>query len=141
MRLFCSKELEGKHRGLVTVFVEGDISSNRILAAVAEHKAEQVYFGARYMGDYGDASLVSLAAVRAVAEASPAYFITIETTFENFVMGTVIGLLDIMEKYLNVELMIPVHGLKSTALASVLERSEEHTSELQSLRHLVCRLL
>src|SRR5205814_5605311 len=26
-------------------------------------------------------------------------------------------------------------------LAELLERSEEHTSELQSLRHLVCRLL
>src|SRR5262245_62396771 len=28
-----------------------------------------------------------------------------------------------------------------TAPPSVLRRSEEHTSELQSLRHLVCRLL
>src|SRR5258705_3308629 len=28
-----------------------------------------------------------------------------------------------------------------TALAGTFSRSEEHTSELQSLRHLVCRLL
>src|SRR5436853_2555071 len=27
------------------------------------------------------------------------------------------------------------------SLAGILQRSEEHTSELQSLRHLVCRLL
>src|SRR5205814_7823942 len=29
----------------------------------------------------------------------------------------------------------------SSVLSSVISRSEEHTSELQSLRHLVCRLL
>src|SRR5437899_6649535 len=35
------------------------------------------------------------------------------------------------------------HGLAQRFLAVVFlfERSEEHTSELQSLRHLVCRLL
>src|ERR1039458_10564063 len=32
------------------------------------------------------------------------------------------------------------HGLEIVSIASPL-RSEEHTSELQSLRHLVCRLL
>src|SRR5258705_10206848 len=30
---------------------------------------------------------------------------------------------------------------QQSIIASVLSRSEEHTSELQSLRHLVCRLL
>src|ERR1035438_10575119 len=30
---------------------------------------------------------------------------------------------------------------KAAALGPVVRRSEEHTSELQSLRHLVCRLL
>src|SRR5258705_4817104 len=37
----------------------------------------------------------------------------------------------------------PGHGCGSRSLAAaiLLERSEEHTSELQSLRHLVCRLL
>src|SRR5437899_7430834 len=30
---------------------------------------------------------------------------------------------------------------RSTRVASPIPRSEEHTSELQSLRHLVCRLL
>src|SRR5205814_8030032 len=33
------------------------------------------------------------------------------------------------------------NGLPVTATASTSRRSEEHTSELQSLRHLVCRLL
>src|SRR5258705_11507273 len=34
------------------------------------------------------------------------------------------------------------HGIgPSTLLDTLLARSEEHTSELQSLRHLVCRLL
>src|SRR5258705_1963163 len=32
-------------------------------------------------------------------------------------------------------------GLNSRPVANMTERSEEHTSELQSLRHLVCRLL
>src|ERR1039458_10691960 len=32
-------------------------------------------------------------------------------------------------------------GAKAGEAASMLLRSEEHTSELQSLRHLVCRLL
>src|SRR5262245_63796577 len=32
-------------------------------------------------------------------------------------------------------------GTISRGLAQIVERSEEHTSELQSLRHLVCRLL
>src|SRR5262245_34230618 len=32
-------------------------------------------------------------------------------------------------------------SLSGTALRKWLKRSEEHTSELQSLRHLVCRLL
>src|SRR5262245_63640654 len=36
---------------------------------------------------------------------------------------------------------LPGEAEMSTRLDSVLERSEEHTSELQSLRHLVCRLL
>src|SRR5205814_10673250 len=33
----------------------------------------------------------------------------------------------------------PAHGIEHVRLAAA--RSEEHTSELQSLRHLVCRLL
>src|SRR5437899_12115648 len=33
------------------------------------------------------------------------------------------------------------HGLAGRARPTVCPRSEEHTSELQSLRHLVCRLL
>src|SRR5262245_64870394 len=33
------------------------------------------------------------------------------------------------------------HSLGVMHMASMLYRSEEHTSELQSLRHLVCRLL
>src|SRR5947199_359754 len=44
---------------------------------------------------------------------------------------------------------IPIHGLGGHALGQMvvaplpkgMTRSEEHTSELQSLRHLVCRLL
>src|SRR5437899_9489743 len=32
-------------------------------------------------------------------------------------------------------------GVPGVELLRALERSEEHTSELQSLRHLVCRLL
>src|SRR5262245_64156588 len=34
-----------------------------------------------------------------------------------------------------------VTGLESVATSALRFRSEEHTSELQSLRHLVCRLL
>src|SRR5437899_8187066 len=34
-----------------------------------------------------------------------------------------------------------VRGLLGTILSEHVTRSEEHTSELQSLRHLVCRLL
>src|SRR5437899_4527820 len=39
------------------------------------------------------------------------------------------------------ELAPPVCGRRIDAAAAVTLRSEEHTSELQSLRHLVCRLL
>src|SRR5258705_8080184 len=35
----------------------------------------------------------------------------------------------------------PVAPVLSSAAVSLVDRSEEHTSELQSLRHLVCRLL
>src|SRR5258705_11899262 len=35
----------------------------------------------------------------------------------------------------------PPDGKKAIGHAAVTNRSEEHTSELQSLRHLVCRLL
>src|SRR5438045_4921140 len=35
----------------------------------------------------------------------------------------------------------PLHCRPSTACCAWVLRSEEHTSELQSLRHLVCRLL
>src|ERR1035441_7491101 len=34
-----------------------------------------------------------------------------------------------------------IHQLSEQALLQTYTRSEEHTSELQSLRHLVCRLL
>src|SRR5205814_9791680 len=34
-----------------------------------------------------------------------------------------------------------VHGYTRSVAAGICSRSEEHTSELQSLRHLVCRLL
>src|SRR5258705_9435531 len=34
-----------------------------------------------------------------------------------------------------------LHGLRTSIAAPRSSRSEEHTSELQSLRHLVCRLL
>src|SRR2546425_3761225 len=33
------------------------------------------------------------------------------------------------------------HGVQDSAGRKILERSEEHTSELQSLAYLVCRLL
>src|SRR5205814_8314347 len=36
---------------------------------------------------------------------------------------------------------LELSALMVVSLTSVLDRSEEHTSELQSLRHLVCRLL
>src|SRR5205814_2979815 len=36
---------------------------------------------------------------------------------------------------------LPVFTSHSRSVLSLLARSEEHTSELQSLRHLVCRLL
>src|SRR5262245_62520407 len=36
---------------------------------------------------------------------------------------------------------VPQGALGALAWTAVLVRSEEHTSELQSLRHLVCRLL
>src|SRR5262245_58269087 len=36
---------------------------------------------------------------------------------------------------------IPELDNESTTTSGLLQRSEEHTSELQSLRHLVCRLL
>src|SRR5258705_3151898 len=35
----------------------------------------------------------------------------------------------------------PGHGERERVLGALFHRSEEHTSELQSLRHLVCRLL
>src|ERR1039458_6157072 len=38
-------------------------------------------------------------------------------------------------------LAMVVLGYESTLPVTLEERSEEHTSELQSLRHLVCRLL
>src|SRR5438045_7709985 len=34
-----------------------------------------------------------------------------------------------------------VHGVLEQRVLGAAQRSEEHTSELQSLRHLVCRLL
>src|SRR5258705_8204426 len=37
--------------------------------------------------------------------------------------------------------MQPVHAALMTVMRAACTRSEEHTSELQSLRHLVCRLL
>src|ERR1035441_2125025 len=39
------------------------------------------------------------------------------------------------------ETVAGVHAEYLRAGAEIIERSEEHTSELQSLRHLVCRLL
>src|SRR2546429_3635302 len=36
---------------------------------------------------------------------------------------------------------LPVHGLRWAGCSNRLRRSEEHTSELQSRLHLVCRLL
>src|SRR5258705_1729782 len=42
----------------------------------------------------------------------------------------------------NEQLLAALHQLQSRGNSLVVvERSEEHTSELQSLRHLVCRLL
>src|SRR5947199_5734028 len=38
-------------------------------------------------------------------------------------------------------LLVRIAGLPRLTLEAHQERSEEHTSELQSLRHLVCRLL
>src|SRR5437899_10110819 len=36
---------------------------------------------------------------------------------------------------------LPCQAFRSLRISAALWRSEEHTSELQSLRHLVCRLL
>src|SRR5262245_63439134 len=40
-----------------------------------------------------------------------------------------------------VELRVQAETAEPPSFAEALQRSEEHTSELQSLRHLVCRLL
>src|SRR2546430_10657418 len=41
-----------------------------------------------------------------------------------------------------VDAVVPIHGdLGDIVIARVIERSEEHTSELQSQSNLVCRLL
>src|SRR5262245_15190551 len=45
------------------------------------------------------------------------------------------------ERLLQCEKLLPLDALKPVARKVLKSRSEEHTSELQSLRHLVCRLL
>src|ERR1039458_9225751 len=39
-----------------------------------------------------------------------------------------------------IEAMLEARGLSGAVASKIAARSEEHTSELQSLRHLVCRL-
>src|SRR5690625_5044493 len=51
----------------------------------------------------------------------------------------VIGLLGLLPLYLGVKMWIK--GEEDEDESSILSRSEEHTSELQSRGHLVCRLL
>src|SRR5690625_6614334 len=43
--------------------------------------------------------------------------------------------------YYNIKLDNTVSGISAQRVVDCLERSEEHTSELQSRGHLVCRLL
>src|SRR5438045_6896579 len=50
------------------------------------------------------------------------------------------GVADVVHFQVSFWLMMPIAALVA-AFFGVLFRSEEHTSELQSLRHLVCRLL
>src|ERR1035438_10776594 len=49
--------------------------------------------------------------------------------------------LDLGQPYIENELDTAVIGQRRLLEGNGLYRSEEHTSELQSLRHLVCRLL
>src|SRR5438045_5543471 len=49
--------------------------------------------------------------------------------------------LGLIERPAVVGLGLEQHGIGVGAMRSNSNRSEEHTSELQSLRHLVCRLL
>src|SRR5205814_3504661 len=49
------------------------------------------------------------------------------------------NLLEILAEYLNLEEPDDLYRAASYVLSQNLVRSEEHTSELQSLRHLVCR--
>jgi hypothetical protein len=49
-RMFTGKEVEGRHYGRHTLFVEGLVPAQDIIRAARHHKVAQIYFGANYMG-------------------------------------------------------------------------------------------
>src|SRR5438876_8108228 len=59
---------------------------------------------------------------------------------ENFVVVSGIGCSSRFPYYMNTYGFHSIHG-RAPAVATGVKRSEEHTSELQSPVHLVCRLL
>jgi hypothetical protein len=67
-RLFVSIELEGRWYGTPTLFVEGNVPVEAILAAAQQHVIKHVYFGAVYKGKYGSPSYVSPLSVKAVLD-------------------------------------------------------------------------
>src|SRR5262245_63313890 len=62
-------------------------------------------------------------------------------TFENEVIALDTAARKVKWRYEHPDRKFPFYSSPAVIGATVLIRSEEHTSELQSLRHLVCRLL
>lgn len=101
-KLFYSVEVEGKHTGCPTLFVEGNVSVEAIMAAKSRYNTSHVYFGAVYKGSFGEPSEVNGKTVATIVNTGD--IITVEALFPNLAWRTLL-------ECRAVEFMIPAPAL------------------------------
>lgn len=101
--LFSGIEVEGRHKGKKTLFVQGIVSYNKIVTELNGSNYEQVYFGAKYKDFSIQPSDADINIIRSVQNSfrSPIYTLEKEFTYE-MVLG-----LDLPE-YIPIHLVIVI---------------------------------
>src|ERR1035438_10649717 len=108
-----------------------DVCSSDLYVPYLQAPSRSMDIGIRSTGDPLRLAHAAIAAVRSVDSEEP---VSDVRSMDRLIRNNAIGMT-------YVAILMGVFGVLALVLSSIgVYRSEEHTSELQSLRHLVCRL-
>lgn len=129
--LFLGTEIEGRHRGKKTLFVEGLVPAHDILLSAREHKVVQVYFGAVWQGhkrtDITGPSQVSVIDVHRVLDVVTTGLVTVEVLVQYATMYMSL----LRQSFKDFELIVTVFSDKGEVLTSLREFFSPNCDKVQ----------